>query len=185
MNKNIKIRNYLGLILIGIMFCSIVVSFGYGTGYSPNIPLSMYPGEEKTISSNIENPEEEANFKVELMSGSEIAKLTNSGPYTVGKGGAVGVEINIKIPKNANVGQEYFIRTKAIQVAGVGEGGASFSQTIEDVFKVVVVPKPIETETPKSNNTWLWVLGVLVVIVVGWVLWSRKKTEKKGKKGRK
>ncbi|MFH1585542.1 MAG: LPXTG cell wall anchor domain-containing protein, partial [archaeon] len=73
---------------------------------------------------------------------------------------------------------------KQVGSQGVGEeGGNSIGIVMnqKSTIEVEVIQKPtpkpgtIVEETPETNNTWLWVLGIAVVVVIVWIVLSKRK----------
>lgn len=187
-NKKYKmIGNFLLLGVLILVLTSFVNAIGVGSGYSVDMPLKMYPGEERSVILSLANIDIEGEIFLEgrILEGSEIASL-DSGSYGVLYNVETSAKMNVKVPKDASMGQEYLIRYKFVQVSGGGGEGVTFSQSIERVMKVIVVEKPAEpipapteepTKTTAGSTAWVWVLvGIVVVVIVVWWLIRKNKS---------
>ena len=170
--KNKIIGSFLIIGVLVIVLCSLVSAIGVGSSYSAEIPLKMYPGEEISVFWSLQNHdiEEEISLEGTLLRGSEIASL-DKGPYKVPYKGVVLAEVKIKIPETASIGQEYDVLSVFKQVGSEGKGGVLFSQSVQSIFKVVVVEKPEQPALEEGISIGWIILAVVLVIAVIAIVW--------------
>jgi len=163
-----------------LIIAGSVFAIGVGSTYSAEIPLEMYPGQEQKVIFSLENQDIDRTISLEgtLLEGSEITSL-DKGPYDVKKGESVNVEIKVKVPTSANIGDSYSVLYEFVQVSeSEGDGGTSFVQGIRRGFNVDVVEKPVAEEEPAvvGGISWIW-WAVIIVAVVLILWWFMKKRE--------
>jgi len=142
------------IISFGFVSVSFVSAIGVGSSYSNDIPLELYPGEGRSVFLSLQNQdiEEEITLKGNIVKGSEIASL-NGESYQVPYLGNVRAEIKVKIPVNASIGQEYEVIYRFAQVpSDEGKGGASFVQSVQHGFKVIVIENPNDLDNDGILN---------------------------------
>ncbi|MEK6935391.1 MAG: hypothetical protein AABW67_01250 [Nanoarchaeota archaeon] len=173
------------LLLIFLMFYSsinLINALGVVSPYSGSqLSLKVLPGEEKIVNLELQNwdIEEELSVKGTILKGSEIAFLKNESievSYQV----RTPVEMLIKIPAKAKVGDKYVVEYEFKQVGGGGEGMVVFSQGINRNFDVLVVSAELaETKgnvgTDKSvGKGILFIFGffiLILIIVIVLIIW--------------
>jgi len=168
MIKEKILSSFFVLILLIVAIISSINAIGVASSYSGSeFPLEMYPGEEKIVDLELQNWDinEEIVLEGKILQGSEIAFLKESKvkvPYQV----KTPVEMVVKIPKNASIGDRYNVKYEFRQVSGKGEGMVSFGSGIIRNFDVVV--KKPELKEGKVNFFWLTLIifGFFILIFI-------------------
>jgi len=178
-NKKTKIESFLIAGILAIILCSLVSAIGVGSPYSGSeIPLKMYPGEEKIVLLNLQNPdiEDEITLEGKILESSEIASLEEGSFKVSYQATDVFVKLTVSIPKGTSVGKVYNVGYEFRQIAGGEEEGGmvSFSQGIKRRFDVVVIEKP--SEAPVGMGTgWIILIIILIVAVIAVIYFVKKK----------
>ncbi|MEK6926020.1 MAG: hypothetical protein AABW50_01960 [Nanoarchaeota archaeon] len=179
--KNKKIGIFAVAILSAVLIASVVLAFGVAIPYWDNpewYPLKLAPGESKIISLTLQNTgEDDAIFRANLTSGSEIAVLVDENlDYSV-PSGEVNKLVNIKveIPENAELQARYRISVSFQQIS-LGEGGmVSLASGLTASFPVEIVGyeesvkrAEIQKTPPQEEKNYMWVitLAILIAIVI-------------------
>jgi hypothetical protein len=179
--KNKRIGIFTIVVLSIILTTSIVAAFGVAIPYwdSPEwYPLKLAPGESKIVTLTLQNTgENDATFRANLTSGSEIATLVDENlDYSVPSGEINKlVRIKVEIPENTELQARYKI-TVSFQQVSLGQGGmVSLATGLTASFPVETVGyeesvKRTEAEEPapeEKNYTWIMIiLAVLIIIVI-------------------
>ena len=172
-------------LLFFCIFCLILLglaeAIGVGSPYSLDTPLKLYPGEEKIVFLDLQNPDIEGGvtLKGEILEGSEIASLEKS-QYEVPYQGKETVKLTVRVPQNANPGSSYSIVYEFKQISGVDNGGmVSFSQGLKRRFDVEIIGDIELEETSygivRRNLVFLIFSILLSVILLGAILYLFKK----------
>lgn len=180
-NKKRKAGIFLVTGVLVIMFCFLVSAIGVGSPYSGSeVPLKMYPGEEKVVLLNLQNPdiEDEITLEGTMLEGSEIASLEEGTFKVAHKATDVFVELTVRVPAGASIDEIYNVRYEFRQVAGGEEEGGmvSFSQGIKRRFDVVVIEKP--EESPEEVSAGWIVLAIVLIVIVIAIIWFIVKSRK-------
>ena len=148
-----------GIIITAVLFflfISFADAFSVATLYSEGYPLRMKPGETKDtffLLRNVIEGDSDINIKSELIKGQDIAVLID-GPktYNVPFGSEIEVPVRIKMPDNAEVGNQYRVGAIFRPSAGkLAEGGnIEFIVNIGKSFPIVIVK---EEEEPREKIT--------------------------------
>ncbi len=179
------------LFFVFLVFSLQVVSAaGAGTYYSKNNPLKMYPGQEKEIILYLQNAKGDTDliFETNLVDGSEIAEIVSGNVYEVPFGTVdKNVVLNINVPEDSGVGQEYKLVVEFRQIsAGVSEGMVGIVTGFDALIPVKVVSQG--DETPESTQptvseeedgmaVWLWVLFAVLALIALIHYLTKKKNE--------
>jgi len=150
-------------------------------------PLILESGESRKLYFGLQNAEEEdITLRVELTSGSEIAVLRDENlEYVVSPGSRdVKINVDVQIPEDAEVGEEYNVGILVRQVPS-GEGGmVQISGSIGNSFSVIVgevlFAEDEEEVQGKSKIAIillasLTALSLIVLIILAYVLVRSRK----------
>jgi len=173
-NKKKVMKEFLITGVMLVMLCSLVSALGLSSSYHDLNYLKVGPGETKeVVFGNFQNTgDKEMILKVELIEGSEIARLTNSNldnfVIPAGKLDA-GLNVEVSIPKEVPEGTEYNIKIRYSDITGqVGEG--MVTMTSSKTSSIPVLVETVPDESSGSSNILLWVLGIVLVIIIIFVL---------------
>lgn len=168
---NLIAKGGMFLVLITLL-TSFVFAFGVASSYKEGRPLTMSPGESKTISTiRLQNTgEKDITVRVEIAEGGEIAKIEGGDIYLV-EAGTRDTEVLIKfeIPAEASIGTKYPIKLSSKTVTSGEEGGVAFGVGYDTSFNVQVVAEPTEpatTPAESSSKTWIIVIIVIIGIII-------------------
>lgn len=176
--KKMVMKSFLLIGIMTIMLCSLISAFGYSSVYDATInPLRVAPGgtEEIVVKIKSSPAEGDLTIKAELINDAGIAKITDLGSnYDVAPGlendGLVNMEISV--PQEAVVGQEYIIEIKFSDITP-SEGGGTISLTTGAIAKIKVI---VEGEIVESTNTTLyWIIGIAIIAIIAWFVIKKKK----------
>jgi len=167
-----KKKSVMIVLLSLVLLNSILISaIGVGSPYSKDLPLEMYAGQEKTVILSLQNYDIDAEITLEgeISSGSEVASLEQT-KHTVGFESKVQVEMTVKVPSSAQIGDSYEIVYSFTQSEGEeGEGMVAMNQKIERRFKVNIIEKPAEPETTEPSDQGLgigWWIAIIVIVII-------------------
>lgn len=178
-NKSLEILLITGILIVSL--CSLVSAFGVSSSYNKDYPLEIYPGETTEVPFTLSTTDTEGNLVIRaaMTDGAGVASFVDSNlDYEVSVGERVIANVNVDIPENAPIGQEYIVQLSFTDITP-NEGGMISLQGSSSVqFKVVVVEKPVEpeptptvtTEQPEESNMLLWIIIIVVVVVVAVVV---------------
>lgn len=165
-----------------------VNAFGITSAYYPENPLTLQPGETKTLAVGLSNNAgEPQNLTVvaEITKGAEIAQLSEPGrQYDVpfGTNNNVGINFVVTAPAEDPVGKVYEIEITVTTVTPGTGGGVVLGQSIGETIPVLIVSST-GTTTPKKQFPVelivLLVLAVLLIIAIIIVILGMKKKKKK------
>jgi len=170
-------RKATGLILMSLVVFSLsaamVSAYALGTPYGKGAPLEMYSGESKDITLDLQNlvGGDDYSFVIEMTSEEDVAILVDA-EHTLRVGERVDVLLNVRIPKDAEIGKIYSVNliVKPTPVANEGQVIAVGS-SIKQSFDVVVVEQPPEQKpTILGTSGLLAGLIVIILLIVLWVL---------------
>lgn len=110
----IRISKFYAGILVLLLITPLVSAFGISSMFHKNNPLFMVPGETKEFSLGLQNMVggEDLLFKVEIVSGGDIAVITDlSTEYLVPfRNSNTPVNLKVTIPEDAPLGQKKSIK---------------------------------------------------------------------------
>jgi len=174
-----KIRTISTLLASVILLTSLVAAFGVSTSYWEGNPLKMFPGQEKTVSMNLQNKAgatEDVTVEITLLGGSEIVSLSKT-RYTVDAGGDIDVPLSVTIPEKDALGTEYTISLE-VKTVTEGGGGVNLGIGVTSEFDVLVVDRSEADvdEAPEKKGIPI-IVYLLLAIVVLVILFLIKKSK--------
>lgn len=168
-------------LVVGILLAVNVLALGVSSPYWSGNPLTMYPGETKTVSLELQNMvgSDDVALQASLIQGDEIAVLTDSDLIYEVPAGTKDTKVNIEveIPENAQVGQEYSIGLSFTTVTPGQQGGFNLGSSIEQYFNVKVIEKTEGIEETVWIDSWKILLVILVIVAVIVYFATRKKSK--------
>ena len=172
-----KIQTLIFALALVLLVSMVSVSaFGVGSAYTSDNPLKLYPGESSEISISLQN-NEAISLKGSIIAGSDIARFIDvSDVYNVPADGSINAKLEVSVPRDADIGQEYIVTMSFLGVPGAQGGTVGFANAMEKSFKVVVVEKPT-TETTGISTIW-WILSVILIIGIIAVVYFLVKSKK-------
>lgn len=180
-----RIINYgLLFLVLSIISISFAAAVAVTAPYWEGFPLIVNPGDVKNVALELQNMagDGDITLRAELVSGSEIAKMTDkSHDYLIPLGrNDIKVNLQIKIPENASLGQKWGVGVSFKTVTSGGSEGVAMGIGIQKSFEVIVGP-PQEKPKEKANVAWIWAGAVVIVIVllVILLLLSRRKKKRR------
>ena len=190
MTNKFKITGKLALtILTLLVLTSLISATGVSTPYWSSNPLKLGPGESTTISLGLQNMvgTEDVTLRASITKGNEIATIVdeNQGYLILLGSDNVTVNIEVKIPEDAEVNKVYDVEVSFLQVSAAGDGGGFFSVASAFVqgIPVLVVGEPTESAiyqaaSETGNNSLLWIiLGLVLLLIILIVLKNRKRKQ--------
>lgn len=186
----------LSVILLFIIILSFSVNaFGIGSKWWKGNPLIVQPGETREVSLWLQNLGDDATdvtVQIILQDGEEIAEILGDKTVKVPKGVKdQEVKLLVRIPKDAQPGDEWGIITSFRQIGNEGDSPVQINSGITHVFGVNVPKPPKETgeatkvveeiKKIKSISLGPAILIIIAVILLVFMLVKRKRP-KKGKK---
>lgn len=164
------------LLMVGLLFNLIFITyfvsaFGYSSSYTVDNPLTVYPGETKDAQIKLRTTPDEGNLTIkgEMLDNASIAELSDENlEYEIGPEKDAVVNIILKIPKNAFIGQEYSIRMRFTDITpSEGGGTVGFRGGFTVSLRPRVIEKPQEKPAEEEKITIGWIiLGVVLVVAV-------------------
>ncbi len=164
----------LAILLISII--SVISALGVSTPYWNTNPLKLQPGESTIVTLGLQNlvGTENVSLRANITKGSEIATIIDEDlDYFIPLGSEdVTVNIEVKIPQNAEVNKVQDIEVSFLQVSS-GEGGGFF--TVASAFTqripVLVVGEPTESavygQKPEKLGVNIVTWAILALIILG------------------
>ncbi len=146
-------------------------------------PVEIVPGETKIVSLNLQNKvgDSEITTEVSIKAGEEIASIQET-MYNVSLGSSADIPVEISIPKDAEIGEEYKVSVE-FDIGTPGEGGTvKFSSGVTKSFPVKAVEKTEEKKTEEKGMSQILTLGIAVLIVVILIVILSRKPKKGSKK---
>lgn len=169
-------------LVLSIISASLVGAVAVTAPYWEGFPLIVNPGDVKNVVLELQNMvgDGDITLRAELISGSEIARITDrSNDYLVPFGRSdIKVNLRIEIPNNASLGQKWGVGVSFKTVTGAGSEGVAMGMGIQKSFEVIVGP-PQEKPKEKINVAWIWAGVVVIVIIVLTILLSRRKKKRR------
>ena len=165
-------------IILIILSISLISAFGVSTSYWKGNPLSIAPGDTKTISLRLQNigSGEDVTIRAILTGGFEIAS-TEEKDYLV-KNGTKNTEVPVKIsiPPDTPLDTEYRVTVSFKTVTPGGTGGVVLGTAIDTSFDVLVA----EVEKAEEKGNINFIIGMIILIaIITFVLISAFKKKKK------
>jgi len=155
------------LVLALTLSLSLISAVGVANSYWDDKPLKLAPGESMTISLRLQNEEEEQ-ITMGVFLDSQIASLADRDRYNVPPDRTnVPVYIDVEIPEDAKIGEEYTIIVSFKQESS-GEGGMlRLSKGITGKVPVEVVGEQdseIYSESEGiSTNTIIMIVALVII----------------------
>ena len=176
-------------ILIVVLLSNFVSAYGVTSSYwrgnsgdASNL-LVMDPGETKDVTFRLQNMvgDEDIILRAEMVSGFEIARITDDNlDYLVPLGRKdVEVHIHIEIPENETIGNEYEIGVVFTQVP-IDEGamlqvGGAITKSIPVVVGDIVAHEAAALRKKKIIWTIVIIWVVIIIGLIVWLLFRRRK----------
>jgi len=183
----IKSKVGFGFLIALLLLSPLVSAFGITAPYWETRPLVMLPGESIDFALTLQNMDgtEDIVLKAELVSGAEIATLTDEElEYSVPLGKKdIEVNLRVEIPEGALPGKEYTIRVSFKEISTTEEGMVQMVGGIGKSVPVIVkseevLPEEEETPIPKEEKgfpTAIVVLLLIIIVILWYVLLKKKK----------
>lgn len=164
-----------------------VKAFGITSAYYSGNPLTLQPGETKTISLGLQNMvgEDNITLSADITKGAEIAKLVEEGKQyfvPLGTNNDIAIEMTITAPANDVIGKEYEVELTLTTVTSGEGGGVVLGQSIGKTVPVIIVSPTEEIKEKPSFPIGLVILLVVIVIIILVIiilLATKKKNKKK------
>ena len=145
----------IGFVFLAVILLPLISSSGVATPYWDENPLKMAPGESATVTLSLQNMVggEDINVEIDLIKGSEIARLVdNKQIYTVPFGRKdIPINIELKIPENPQ--REYEVDFIVKTINSPDGKQVQLSTGLEKVFKIIVKDGVRPAETAKEVQT--------------------------------
>lgn len=178
-----KIFLLLSVVLLNLfIYLNFVSAFGYSSSYTVDTPLNVYPGETKQAQIELGTVPNEGNLtiKAEMLDSAGIANFSDSNlEYEIGPGKNAIVNIKLKIPSNASIG-EYSIKIKFSDITpSEGEGTVGIKGGMIVSLRAFVIEKPQPIEE-KISLVWivLWLIVVAAATAIIYFIVKSKKSRK-------
>lgn len=146
-------------IIVYVMLLALIANFANAFGitsfyWEPDRPLSLLPGETRNVELQLQNMvgNEDITVSAEVLSGSEIAVITDPSNIYKVPAGHKDVYINLKVtmPENYKPGQKTTV-TVSIKDVAEGEGGMmDFGTAVTTSFPVIQGQSSVALEIQKS-----------------------------------
>ena len=190
-NKVDRLRSMKGYVMILTLFLSLsfISAVGVSTPYWSTNPLKLQPGESTVISLGLQNMvgTEDVTLRASIVKGSEIARIIDDDLdyfIPIGSESDVAVNLEVKIPANAEVDKIQDIEVSFVQVAQEDQGGFfSIASAFTQRIPVLVVGEPTESAiyaqtTQKGIGSTIWVIiGLIVVLIIAIAVQANKKRQ--------
>ena len=174
-----KIKITFGIFLIlSILLTNLVLAFGVASSYWKGNPVTIAPGETKTIDFRLQNTgTSDETVKAEISKGGEIATLKQN-EYLVKAGTtATKVFIEIRVPSNVTIDTTYSV-TISFKTITPGTSAVSTAVGTDTSFDVLV-NLPENPKEEKFNFTWIIILAIAILIIVIIIIILKRKSVKK------
>ena len=175
-----------------VMSSTAVSSFGISSPYWLGNPLVLKPGESETVQLELQNMVggDDMILRAYFREGSEIAEITDPSLEYNLPFGTNGVKVNllIKAPKNAAIGDTYRIDIAFRSVVPPGGGGpVQLAAEITKKFDVLVRNEPKgeskpETAAQISFSRPTYLIALLAILIIAWIMFFRKHKNNKSPK---
>jgi len=182
----IKLKSGFGF-LIALLLVPLASAFGITAPYWETKPLVMLPGESIDFALILQNMDgtEDVAVKAELVSGAEIATLTDEKlEYLVPLGRKdINVNLKITIPEYASPGESYSVGVSFKEISTTeGEEMVQMVGGITKSIPVIVKSEEVlpeeETLIPEEERgfpTAMVVLLLVIIVILGYVILKKKK----------
>jgi len=164
MKEQINKKICMTTIILIILSISFISAFGVSTSYWKGNPLSIAPGDTKTISLRLQNigTDDDITVRAVLTDGFEIAS-TEEKNYLVRAGTKdTEVPVKISIPLDTPLGTEYRVTVSFKTITPGGTGGVVLGTAIDTSFDVLVA----EVEAEEGVNVTLIVISLILIIAI-------------------
>ena len=179
MKEQINKKICMTTIILIILSISFISAFGVSTSYWKGNPLSIAPGDTKTISLRLQNigNDDDITVRAILTDGFEIAS-TEEKDYLVKNGTKdTAVPVKISIPSDIAIGTEYRVTVSFKTVTPGGTGGVVLGTAIDTSFDVLVAEVEVG-KAEKGNLNFIIGMVILLAIII-FILISAFKKKKK------
>jgi len=166
------------LLILSVFLFSFISSYGVSAPYWKGHPITIAPGDTKTVSITLQQGinDGDVTVNVNLKKGSEIASI-REGEYFVGAGTKdTEILVTITIPEEVPLETSYEVTLASAQVVSGGGGGVSLGVAIDTTFDVLVADV---TRTKKQDNTLLIAIIIILILVVLFAIFFMKKKKRK------
>ena len=185
-NKSIKI---ISTTIFVILLLGVISAFGIGCAYHPKNPLTLTQGEKAEVKIKLQatDQDESVTLRPNIVSGSEIIKLTNKSDIFVPGRGTEYLILEVNIPENAEIGTVYPVRIEFNSITTGESGTLGIGMIIPSSFNVVVIPTPEEQEEIEAKEFRLkqiinyTILGLIIIISIIIIIVIKKKKKRKKK----
>lgn len=172
--------------LIALLLVPLASAFGITAPYWETKPLVMLPGESIDLALILQNMDgtEDVVLKAELVSGGNIATLTDEKlEYLVPLGRKdINVNLKITIPEDASPGEKYSVGVSFKEISTDEEGkmvqmtsGITKSIPITVKSEEVLQEETLTPEEEKGFPTAMVILLLVIVVILGYVILKKKK----------
>ncbi len=169
-------------LLMAVCLSTSVAAFGISSPYWKENPLVMSPGESKEVHMTLQNMvgDEDLTVQAALVSGSEIATLTDESNVYEVKAGTADTKVNmdIVVPEDAMLEDSYNIVVSISTVTSSEGGGVSLGSAIDKSFEVIIEAPVPEEEMPAYNTTVLWTVVIVAALILLWWILQKKQRKK-------
>ena len=146
--------------------------------------MQIYPGETKNIVIMLQNLAGTENIMADgkIIQDIELAKIIDSNTtYIIPKGAKSAVNIQIKIPKDVEVGSSYNVTTSFTTITGASSGNFGFGSGIEHRIPITIIGKPKSPLMQNiEKNQWLvYIIALITLIIIVSIIIKRVKSSKK------
>jgi hypothetical protein len=179
------------VITLAVFFILLALSIqtidalGVTSAYYEGNPLTLYPGETRTVGVSLTNMVGDQNITLvaNMTKGTEIAHLLKpiETQYFVpfGTNNELAVDFVVSIPSTASIGTEYSVEITLTTVTSGAGGGVVMGSSIGKEIPIKVIsPTPI-TEEKAAFPTWIIIAIIVIVILLIIVLIILSKKKKK------
>ena len=173
--------------LIALLLVPLASAFGITAPYWETKPLVMLPGESIDLALILQNMDgtEDVVLKAELVSGGNIATLTDEElEYLVPLGRKdINVNLKVTIPEDASPGERYSVGVSFKEISTDEEGKmvqmtSGITKSIPVIVKSEEVLPEEETLIPEEERgfpTAMVVLLLVIIVILGYVILKKKK----------
>ena len=171
-----SVRNYLLFFTLTILSISVASAAGVSTPYWNTNPLKLGPGESIVFSLGLQNMvgDENITLRANLTKGYEIARIIDANTdyfVPIGSSDDVKVNIEVKIPENAELGKVYGLEASFLQVSGGGGGGffsvaSAFTQRIPVEVVGETTESAVYGQKPSKNYAVYMVLALVILGII-------------------
>jgi len=177
----IKSKFGFGFLIALLLLSPLASAFGITAPYWETKPLVMLPGESIDFALILQNMDgtEDVVLKAELVSGGNIATLTDDElEYLVPLGRKdINVNLKVTIPEDASPGDSYSVSV-AFKEISTDEEGKMVQMTSGITKSVPVIVKSEEVlpeEEEKGFPTTMVVLLLVIIVILWYILFKKKK----------